>query len=86
MPAVMKLSPNRRTTLGARWKEVDEDSHFESADDGVGIFRAIFKRAQTSDFLSGRSGKFKPGFDWILKSGNFLKLCEGNYDNDRYAK
>jgi len=81
MPRVMKLSSNRRTTLLARWKEVDTDSHFESTDDGIGIFRAIFKRAQASDFLSGRSGKFKPGFDWLIKSENFLKLCEGNYDN-----
>lgn len=81
LPRVMKLSSNRRTTLAARWKEVDADSRFESVDDGVEIFRAIFKRANASDFLSGRSGKFKTGFDWLVKAENFLKLCEGNYDN-----
>lgn len=81
MPRVMKLSANRRTLLSARWKEVDQDSRFESPDDGVQIFRAIFRRAHASDFLSGRSGKFKPGFDWLMQQGNFLKLCEGNYDN-----
>lgn len=81
MPRVMKLSANRRAVLSARWKEVDEDSQFESAEDGVGIFRAIFKRANASDFLSGRSGKFTTGFDWLIQPKNFLKLCEGNYDN-----
>jgi hypothetical protein len=81
MPRVMKLSANRRTVLASRWKEVDVDSRFESADDGIEIFRAIFRRAHASDFLSGRSGRFKPGFDWLVKSENFLKLCEGNYDN-----
>lgn len=81
MPRVMKLSPARKTVIAARWREVDEDSHFESSDDGVAIFRAIFRRAHASDFLSGRSGKFTTGFDWLIQPKNFLKLCEGNYDN-----
>lgn len=81
MPTVIKLSSNRKTLLASRWRDVDEDSRFSSVEDGLTIFRAIFKRAHTSDFLSGRSGKFKPGFDWLMQQGNFLKLCEGNYDN-----
>ena len=40
-----------------------------------------FEKAEQSDFLKGKSGKFKASFDWIMKAANFIKVLEGNYDN-----
>jgi hypothetical protein len=43
---------------------------------------AVFDRVEKSDFLSGRNGKWAHcSFDWILKSENWKKIIEGNYDN-----
>lgn len=48
----------------------------------VDDFQTVFEKAEASDFLSGRTGKWNGcGFDWLIKPGNFLKVLEGNYDN-----
>ena len=46
-------------------------------------FTELFKRAQASNFLAGRSckGDYKLGFDWVLSQKNRAKILEGNYDN-----
>ncbi|MDD3260450.1 MAG: DUF6291 domain-containing protein [Oscillospiraceae bacterium] len=44
----------------------------------------VFRRAEASDFLSGRSGKWSGcSLDWLLSPQNWQKLLEGNYDNRR---
>lgn len=40
-----------------------------------------FRKAEDSDFLSGRSGSWRCGFDWLLNESNLIKVLEGNYDN-----
>lgn len=46
-------------------------------------FESVFKRIENSDFLTGRNGKWKNcNFDWIINPTNFVKIIEGNYDND----
>lgn len=86
LPRVMKLTPDRRKKLSSRWREVDADSKFTDADDGVQIFGEIFKRVHQSDFLSGRAGKWTASFDWLVENEkHILKVCEGNYDNGRYG-
>ncbi len=87
LPRVMKLNDKRKSHLTARWREVDADSKFQSSDDGIEIFTGIFKRVNASDFLSGRAKDWHATFDWLTDSStNFLKVCEGHYDNDRRAK
>ena len=45
-------------------------------------FAKLFKKAEQSDFLSGRAGgTCKFGFDWVLDQKNRVKIMEGNYDN-----
>jgi hypothetical protein len=88
LPAVIKVNDKRRQHLTARWREVDVESKFSSSDDGIEIFRAVFKKVNASDFLSGRSQsngrRWKASFDWIFESStNFLKVCEGHYDNEQ---
>lgn len=42
----------------------------------------VFKKAEESDFLSGRNGRWQNcGFDWLIKENNFIKVMEGTYDN-----
>lgn len=87
LPQVIKLNPKRREHLSARWKEVDQESKFTSADDGIEVFRGIFRKVHQSDFLSGRAKDWRATFDWLFGSStNFLKVCEGTYDNDRGAQ
>lgn len=86
LPRVMKLNDKRKTHLSARWREVDSDSKFSSSDDGIAVFRSIFDKVHASDFLAGRAKGWHATFDWLVESStNFLKVCEGHYDNDRRA-
>jgi uncharacterized protein YdaU (DUF1376 family) len=86
LPRVMSLSDARRKHLTARWREVDADSRLTDQKDGIELFRAFFQRVNESDFLSGRNGKWPAcNFDWLVAPSNFLKVWEGNYDNDRRA-
>ena len=51
-----------------------------------GGFDVFFEKVHRSDFLCGRTGAWKCGFDWILKPANMTKIREGNYDNRLDAK
>ena len=68
------LNANRRVLVIARLKEVG----------GIDGFKAEVDRAGKSSFLTGRAGAstFKATFDWLLKPDNFLKIREGNYDDE----
>ena len=48
--------------------------------DGM-TFDELFEKIESSDFLTGRSGKWSCCFDWILKPTNLTKIVEGNYNN-----
>ena len=81
LPKVMRLSDTRRDKVKARlkeWGENDPDKMLDNA-------RSLFLRIERSDFLTGRSGKWKgASFDWIFDSrNNWIKVMEGNYDNVR---
>ncbi|MBC2580596.1 hypothetical protein [Clostridium sp. DJ247] len=72
MPKVEKLSNARKRTLIAHWNEYRD----------INVFSKLFIKAQQSDFLSGRSGRWQGcSFDWLIKSSNMIKVLEGNYDN-----
>ena len=40
-----------------------------------------FKKAQASEFLTGKNKPWRANFDWLIKKANFVKTLEGNYDN-----
>ncbi len=86
LPRVIKLNPKRTQHLTARWREVDAESKFSSADDGIEVFRGVFRKVHASDFLTGRAKSARvwaASFDWLFESStNFLKVCEGQYDNE----
>jgi hypothetical protein len=68
-PTIKSLNDSRRKAIKAAMKTYN--------------LIEIFKKAEASDFLSGRSGgnSWSCSFDWILKPANILKIHEGNYDN-----
>ena len=73
-----ELNDARRNAIRLRWMK------YQNHNDGpLLVFDALFKKAEASDFVSGRDGKWsgKRGFDWLLNAANMVKVLEGNYDN-----
>ena len=71
LPKCVTLSDKRKNALKTRFK-----SGFRYED-----FEGVFLAAEKSDFLSGRNGKWKANFDWLINEANMIKVLEGNYDN-----
>lgn len=42
----------------------------------------VLNNFSKSDFLLGKCSSFKANIDWILKESNFIKILEGNYNNN----
>lgn len=87
---VKLLNATRRKHLATRWREVDAESKLKDQADGIEIFRNIFERVNDSDFLCGRlqrkdNRSWMATFDWLILPTNFIKVCEGHYDNKRRA-
>ncbi|AFA50246.1 hypothetical protein [Acetobacterium woodii] len=71
LPKVTALTPKRRNTIQQRIKEHGRES-----------VSVCFFKAGKSDFLCGINERgWVASFDWIMKSENFVKILEGNYDN-----
>lgn len=76
LPKIKALSEARKKAINARVKE-----------HGIDLVREAFITAQESEFLSGRGGdKWKASFDWIMNPNNFIKVVEGNYNNNGNGK
>ena len=74
LPRVLKLNSKRKAAIKARYKEHGTDG-----------LTTLFKKAEESDFLSGRSGRWTAcNLDWLLKDSNCLKVLEGNYSNSPF--
>lgn len=48
---------------------------------GYSTLLDLFRRAEASDFLTGRAKEWRTGYDWITKPANATKILEGTYDN-----
>ena len=73
MPTPKSITATRRKKIRARGATLEE-------------FEAVFTAAEASDFLSGRSGKWRANFDWILEQRNWQKVLEGAYPNETPIK
>lgn len=77
LPKVIKLTDARRKAIRARYREYGDIEAFEK----------LFTKAESSDFLSGRNGKWTNcNFEWLMKPNNMIKVLEGNYDNPQREK
>jgi DNA replication protein DnaD len=72
LPKVRDITDNRKKTMKARWKKYRT----------IEAFKISFIKAEQSEFLSGRSGKWTAcNFDWLINESNMVKVLEGQYDN-----
>ena len=72
VPSIVSLkSEVRRGLLRARVKEHGKDS-----------LAVVVQKVVDSTFLTGGTGQFVAKFDWIFRPQNFLKILEGNYDDN----
>lgn len=70
MPQIRSIDGTRRKVVHARWV----------AHPDIEVFRELFETAQASSFLTGVSKNgWRASFDWLVASGNFTKVLEGNY-------
>lgn len=81
LPQVKALNDKRKQKIKARLSEFGSDS-----DKWLTQARELFERIQNSSFLCGSNG-WAASFDWVFENGsNWVKVMEGNYDNDRGSK
>lgn len=72
LPKVQEISEKRKRLIRTRWKRHPD----------LDYFRRLFQKAEDSDFLSGRNGKWAGcNFDWLMNENNAIKVLEGVYDN-----
>jgi len=89
MSRVLVMSSMRQKHLMARWRQVcAEDKLDKSA--ALDWFRWYFQTAGKSKFLTGCARgngdrAWKADFEWLVNGGNFAKVVEGRYSNERSA-
>lgn len=79
LPVVRKLTDQRRRKLRRCWQD---DRERQSLD----YWKRFFAYVGTSDFLTGRSGRFTAcDFEWLVEPSRHLKVSEGKYENREAA-
>lgn len=76
LPQIKSIEGQRRVHVTTHWRKHQSLDFFED----------LFKKAEESDFLTGRTGQWKANFDWIIKPSNVTKIMEGNYINKTAPK
>lgn len=89
MSRVLVMSSMRQKNLMARWRQVCAEDKLDKAG-ALDWFRWYFQQAAKSKFLTGRAGgkgdrAWKADFEWLINGGNFAKVIEGRYSNERAA-
>jgi hypothetical protein len=83
LPRVEILNDARRKHLSARWREVIADKEIAASPDpkaeALAWFAWFFKHANRSAFLTGKSGDWRAGLDFLIAPKSFAKVIEGNY-------
>lgn len=73
LPKVVKLTDNRKVSIGARYKSYDYN---------LETFEKLFNKVNASDFLCGVNKKnWKADFDWLMNEQNMTKVLEDKYIN-----
>lgn len=72
---VKNVTAQRKSAIEARARE-----------NGKEALKTIADKAAVSDFLNGKNDRgWLATFDWIMKPNNFVKVLEGNFDNNAPA-
>jgi len=76
MAKVQILSDKRKKGISALIKKFSKQD-----------FQKVIEKSKESNFLQGQNDRgWKADFDWILNQTNFIKILEGNFDNDKKQK
>lgn len=84
LPKIKSINDNRRQKIRLRLAEMSADTPTACID----RLKELFERIAASDFLCGSSANgWTATFDWVFENGkNWVKIIEGNYDNDRGSR
>jgi hypothetical protein len=74
LAGIRKLTAERRVKLKSRIKDFTVEE-----------FREVLANIRASPFLRGDKGWRGCTFDWVTKKANFLKVLEGNYNDNKPA-
>lgn len=70
-PRLVRLSEKRKDAIAARLR-----TGFT-----LGDFKAVFEKAESSEFLKGHNLRgWSADFDWLIDEDNMTKVLEGKYD------
>lgn len=76
MPEVKIISDARKTKIKNLIKNHGKEK-----------LKEVILKSEKSDFIQGENGRvWIADFDWITKPANFIKIIEGNYDNNHHSK
>ena len=71
-PEAQKMTAARKSVINTRVGECG----------GIDAWKSIMERASNSQHLTGNNDRgWTASLDWMIKSANFVKIMEGNYDN-----
>lgn len=78
LPKVKELSYSRKKNIKTVWRKYED----------IDKFKEVFTKTQKSDWLKGECDKstWKASFDWVMQHNSFIKISEGNYDNNSSKK
>lgn len=78
-PKLISISETRKNKVRVRVKEMG------GQDEALMMFEILFHKMEESNFMKGDSTKgWKASFDWLITNpNNWVKVYEGNYDNDK---
>ena len=72
-PSVRSLSEARKKAIKARLNAYTVEQ-----------FKTMFEMAEASPFLKGQNSRnWQANFDWLIKDGNFAKVLDGNYSDNK---
>ena len=72
-PSVRSLSEARKKAIKARLNVYTVEQ-----------FKTMFEMAEASPFLKGSNNRnWQANFDWLIKDGNFAKVIDGNYSDNK---
>jgi uncharacterized protein YdaU (DUF1376 family) len=73
LPKVVKWTTKRIKNLQTCWADKSRQS--------LGWWQEYFSLVKNSDFLMGKTNKFKADMEWLTIEGNLVKVVEGRYAN-----
>jgi len=76
LPSITQITDKRKAAIKARIGEYGKEA-----------IQKVFNKTLESDFLIGNNDRnWRCDFDWIFKPTSFIKILEGNYENQSKPK